>query len=49
MAKSPISPPVMFPFVVNSSGILLLGDDGFEVIGQEISAIRCQGQYLRLP
>lgn len=44
VAKSPISPPVAFPFVVDSAGISLVSDDGIEVMGQEISTIHCQGQ-----
>lgn len=43
VAKSPMSPPLSFPFIVDSSGILLLDDDGIEVMGPEIYAIRCQG------
>lgn len=46
MAKSPISPPLAFPFIVNSSGISLLSDDGIEIMGQEISTIHCLGEYL---
>ncbi|KAJ0978197.1 hypothetical protein J5N97_013671 [Dioscorea zingiberensis] len=44
LAKSPFSPPLCFPFVVDSSGIILLTDDGVEMKGQEISTIRFQGQ-----
>ncbi|OVA18184.1 AAA+ ATPase domain [Macleaya cordata] len=44
VAKSPISPPLAFPFVVTSSGISLLTDDGTEVKGPEINSIHCQGQ-----
>ncbi|KAJ3688163.1 hypothetical protein LUZ61_017327 [Rhynchospora tenuis] len=43
VAKSPISPPVAFPFVVESSGITLLNQEGISVAGSEINAIRCQG------
>ncbi|XP_043702540.1 DNA repair protein RAD51 homolog 2 isoform X2 [Telopea speciosissima] len=43
VAKSPLSPPLAFPFVVTSSGISLLSDDGIEVMGPEICAIHCQG------
>lgn len=43
MAKSPISPPVAYPFVVETSGITLLNQEGFGVAGSEINAIRCQG------
>ncbi|KAF9596962.1 hypothetical protein IFM89_014606, partial [Coptis chinensis] len=42
VAKSPISPPIAFPFIVTSSGISLLSDDGTEVEGAEINAIHCQ-------
>ncbi|KAJ4725942.1 DNA repair (Rad51) family protein [Melia azedarach] len=43
VAKSPISPPLAFPFTINSSGISLLTDDGTELVGPEINAIYCQG------
>ncbi|MBA0790449.1 hypothetical protein Gohar_015099 [Gossypium harknessii] len=42
VAKSPISPPLAFPFHITSSGISLLSDDGKEVMGPEINAIHCQ-------
>ncbi|KAF6134863.1 hypothetical protein GIB67_002264 [Kingdonia uniflora] len=43
VAKSPISPPLAFPFIISSSGIIFLNDDGTEVEGPEINTIRCQG------
>ncbi|XP_050292012.1 DNA repair protein RAD51 homolog 2 isoform X3 [Quercus robur] len=43
VAKSPISPPLAFPFNITSSGILLLSDDGIELTGPDINAIHCQG------
>ncbi|XP_037483444.1 DNA repair protein RAD51 homolog 2-like isoform X1 [Triticum dicoccoides] len=46
VAKSPMSPAVAFPFIVESSGITLLNDEGIDVSGPEITSIRCQGQNL---
>ncbi|OEL19151.1 DNA repair protein RAD51-like protein 2 [Dichanthelium oligosanthes] len=46
VAKSPMSPAVAFPFVVESSGITLLSDEGIDVTGPEITSIRCQGQNI---
>ncbi|KAF8725722.1 hypothetical protein HU200_020271 [Digitaria exilis] len=46
VAKSPMSPAVAFPFVVESSGITLLSDEGIDVTGSEITSIRCQGQNI---
>ncbi|XP_043811894.1 DNA repair protein RAD51 homolog 2 isoform X3 [Manihot esculenta] len=43
VAKSPMSPPIAFPFIITSSGIALLEDDGIELRGQEINTIHCQG------
>ncbi|KAK3206114.1 hypothetical protein Dsin_020160 [Dipteronia sinensis] len=43
VAKSPISPPLAFPFNITSSGISLLTDDGTKLIGPEINTICCQG------
>ncbi|XP_068668155.1 DNA repair protein RAD51 homolog 2 isoform X2 [Aristolochia californica] len=43
VAKSPISPPLVFPFEVTSSGIALMEDDGIEVMGPEIHTIRYEG------
>jgi hypothetical protein len=43
VAKSPMSPAVAFPFIVESSGITLLSDEGVDVSGPEITSIRCQG------
>ncbi|KAF3453191.1 hypothetical protein FNV43_RR05527 [Rhamnella rubrinervis] len=43
LAKSPISPPIAFPFTITSSGISLLNDDGQELKGTEISTIQYQG------
>ncbi|KAH7560960.1 hypothetical protein JRO89_XS10G0147600 [Xanthoceras sorbifolium] len=48
VAKSPISPPLAFPFNITSSGISLLTDDGMELTGPEINAISCQGRSRRL-
>ncbi|RWV76835.1 hypothetical protein GW17_00062441 [Ensete ventricosum] len=44
VSKSPTSPAVAFPFVVESSGISLLSHDGLEVTGAEICTIHCQDQ-----
>ncbi|RHN75871.1 putative ATP diphosphatase [Medicago truncatula] len=44
LAKSPMSPPLAFPFHITSSGIVLLDNDGIEMKGPEISTIHCQGQ-----
>ncbi|KAG8084513.1 hypothetical protein GUJ93_ZPchr0010g9109 [Zizania palustris] len=44
VAKSPMSPAVAFPFTVESSGIILLSDEGIDVPGPEITSIRCQGE-----
>ncbi|KAJ1261370.1 hypothetical protein BS78_09G024700 [Paspalum vaginatum] len=44
VAKSPMSPAVAFPFVVETSGITLLSDEGIDVTGPEITSIRCQGK-----
>lgn len=51
LAKSPLSPPLAFPFNITSSGILLLNDDGVEMLGPDIHSISCQGliQYTALP
>ncbi|XP_021889753.1 DNA repair protein RAD51 homolog 2 [Carica papaya] len=43
VAKSPMSPPVAFPFCITSSGISFLTDDGIELEGSEINKIRGQG------
>ncbi|XP_009625928.1 DNA repair protein RAD51 homolog 2 isoform X3 [Nicotiana tomentosiformis] len=43
LAKSPLSPPLAFPFNITSSGISLLNDDGVEMPGPEIHTIHCQG------
>ncbi|CAN1198718.1 DNA repair protein RAD51 homolog 2 [Linum perenne] len=43
VSKSPISPPLAFPFRIESSGILLLDDTGRELSGHEINTIHCQG------
>ncbi|XP_028113913.1 DNA repair protein RAD51 homolog 2-like [Camellia sinensis] len=43
VAKSPISPPLVFPFNITSSGISLLTDVGVEMIGPQINAIQNQG------
>ncbi|XP_019457297.1 PREDICTED: DNA repair protein RAD51 homolog 2 isoform X2 [Lupinus angustifolius] len=44
LAKSPISPPLAFPFNITSSGVVLLDDNGIEMNGPEINSINCQGQ-----
>lgn len=43
VAKSPISPPLAFPFEVTSSGISLLDDDGIEMTWPQINTIDYQG------
>ncbi|KAL8233783.1 hypothetical protein R6Q59_019883 [Mikania micrantha] len=43
VAKSPVSPPLAFPFQVTSMGIVLLNDDGVEMAGSQINAIDHQG------
>ncbi|CAH1418301.1 unnamed protein product [Lactuca virosa] len=43
VAKSPMSPPLSFPFKITSSGILLLNDAGIEMTGPQINAIDHQG------
>ncbi|XVF20179.1 hypothetical protein REPUB_Repub11eG0175700 [Reevesia pubescens] len=45
VAKSPISPPLAFPFHITSSGISLLSDEGMELMGPEINSIHCQGLF----
>ncbi|XP_057509566.1 DNA repair protein RAD51 homolog 2 isoform X1 [Actinidia eriantha] len=44
VAKSPISPPMVFPFNITSSGISLLRDVGVEMTGPQINAIQNQGR-----
>ncbi|KAL5581162.1 hypothetical protein UlMin_013604 [Ulmus minor] len=44
LAKSPMSPPLAFPFNITSAGISLLSDDGTELKGAEINTIHCHGQ-----
>lgn len=48
VAKSPISPPFAFPFMVSASGILLLSDEGREMSGPQINTICNQGHGARL-
>ncbi|PWA64607.1 AAA+ ATPase domain-containing protein [Artemisia annua] len=43
VAKSPMSPPLSFPFEVTSMGVVLLNDDGVEMPGPQINAIDHQG------
>lgn len=43
LAKSPMSPPLAFPFMITSSGISLLSDKGKELSGAAINEIHCQG------
>ncbi len=46
VAKSPMTPAVAFPFTVESSGIILLSDEGIDVPSPEITSIRCQGMNM---
>ncbi|KAK4753807.1 hypothetical protein SAY87_001911 [Trapa incisa] len=46
VAKSPMSPPLGFPFHVTSSGISLLDENGVELMGPEISRIHNQGHRI---
>ncbi|KAG2371373.1 DNA repair protein [Vigna angularis] len=48
LAKSPISPPLAFPFKITSSGVILLDDDGIEMKGPEINTIQCQGDIANI-
>ncbi|KAM7278771.1 hypothetical protein ACFE04_005905 [Oxalis oulophora] len=48
VAKSPISPPLAFPFHITSAGISLLSDSGSELAGSEINKIHFQGHLLHL-
>ncbi|KGN47322.1 DNA repair protein RAD51 homolog 2 [Cucumis sativus] len=43
LAKSPMSPPLAFPFTITASGISLLSNNGEELSGAEINEIHCQG------
>lgn len=43
LAKSSMSPPLVFPFTISASGISLIDDDGEEIRGPEINMINCQG------
>ncbi|GLT43264.1 hypothetical protein SLA2020_172270 [Shorea laevis] len=43
LAKSPLSPPLAFPFHITSSGISLVNHDGIELTGPEINSIHYQG------
>ncbi|KAG6631644.1 hypothetical protein CIPAW_13G104600 [Carya illinoinensis] len=43
VSKSPISPPLAFPFDITASGMSLLSDDGIDLTGPDINAIRSQG------
>ncbi|CAH2060255.1 unnamed protein product [Thlaspi arvense] len=43
VAKSPMSPPLAFPFHITSGGISLLSDDGTELKGPGINTIHAQG------
>ncbi|OMO67559.1 hypothetical protein CCACVL1_20451 [Corchorus capsularis] len=43
VAKSPMSPPLAFPYHITSSGISLLSEEGMELMGPEINSIHCQG------
>lgn len=48
LAKSPMSPPVAFPFKITAAGISLLNDDGRELKGAEINRIHSHGLSQRL-
>ncbi|XP_060966960.1 DNA repair protein RAD51 homolog 2 isoform X1 [Cannabis sativa] len=43
LAKSPLSPPFAFPFIITSAGISLLNDYGTELKGMEINRIHQHG------
>ncbi|KAL0670709.1 hypothetical protein Bca4012_033413 [Brassica carinata] len=43
VAKSPMSPPLAFPFHITSEGISLLSDDGAELKGRGINNIHARG------
>ncbi|XP_062081970.1 DNA repair protein RAD51 homolog 2 isoform X3 [Humulus lupulus] len=43
LAKSPLSPPLAFPFIITSAGISLLNDYGAELKGMEINRIHQHG------
>ncbi|TYK14345.1 DNA repair protein RAD51-like protein 2 isoform X1 [Cucumis melo var. makuwa] len=43
LAKSPMSPPLAFPFTITPSGVSLLTNNGEELSGAEINEIHCQG------
>lgn len=43
VAKSPMSPPLAFPFQITSAGISLLSDDGTELNGPGINTIHARG------
>ncbi|CAN4119938.1 unnamed protein product [Withania somnifera] len=46
LAKSPLSPPLVFPFSITSSGIILLNDDGVEMPGPEMHSISCNNNVI---
>ena len=46
VAKSPMSPPLAFPFHITSEGISLLSDDGAELKGRGINNIHARGIIL---
>ena len=43
VAKSPMSPPLAFPFHITSAGISLLSDEGTELKGPGINNIHARG------
>ncbi|XAR59807.1 hypothetical protein NMG60_11015785 [Bertholletia excelsa] len=43
VAKSPMSPPLSFPFNITSSGISLLSDVGVVMTGPQVNTIQNQG------
>lgn len=43
VAKSPMSPPLAFPFHITSAGISLLSDNGTELKGPGINTIHARG------
>ncbi|KAL8150871.1 hypothetical protein V2J09_020679 [Rumex salicifolius] len=48
IAKSPLSPPLQFPYEITSTGISLLKDDGVTLSGPQINSIHCQGHSDKL-
>lgn len=46
VAKSPMTPPLAFPFHITSAGISLLSDEGTELKGPGINNIHARGIIL---